>query len=91
MAHRTLNQKTAFYGDMRETGRKRKPTKRNKYDEAIQVYRQEFRKEPPFYLGAAYYMYKQLLEAGFMWSTRYGWRRKSEKSMYKPQSAELKR
>jgi hypothetical protein len=59
MAHRTLNPKTAFYGDMHETGRKRKPARRNKQTEAEQIYRQEFHKEPPFYLGAAFDMYRQ--------------------------------
>ena len=76
MTHRTLNPKTAFYGDMRETRRKRKFT-RNKLTEAEQIYRQHFCKEPPFYLGAAFDMYQQLQGAGFVWSTRYGWRRKS--------------
>ena len=74
MPHRTPNPLTAFYGDMRETGRRRKSTRRNKYQEGSRAYYTFFGKRPPSYYGSAVDMYRKLEAVGFVWSTRCGWR-----------------
>lgn len=76
MAHRTTNPLTAFYGDLRETQPRKNHVGRTKYQEATQLYQDVFGRKYASYLGAAYDMYADLEEAGFVWSSRYGWRKR---------------
>ena len=85
MAHRTLNPTTAFYGDARENGnpeqrereRRARLGKRAKDIGVYDAWAEEFPNEPfPFFCGAIYYAYERLQERGWVWSSRYGWRKK---------------
>lgn len=77
MSHRTLNPRTAFYGDMRN---KVNPEYRNrgmkKANGAQEAYRQEFGKKPPHFYGSIpNHVYPELERTGWKFSSKYGWRK----------------
>jgi hypothetical protein len=79
MAHRTLNPVTAFYGDGRETAdeitRRQLPGK-NKLLAAKSLWPSVFPDKPwPHYYGSAFDAYAALKQAGYKYSTKYGWRK----------------
>lgn len=79
----SLNPRVAFIGDMRENGnpklrdseRRARLGKRAKdvgvYDAWAAAFPGE---EFPNFCGSAFYAYTRLEEAGWRWSSRYGWR-----------------
>lgn len=80
MAHRTTNTTTKFYGDGRETAdevtRRRWPGKA-KIEGAYAAWISEFPDTPrPDYGGCAVEIYELLEAAGWVFSSRYGWRNK---------------
>jgi len=87
MAHRTLNPTTAFYGDARENGnpyydeqlRRARLGKRAKDVGVYDAWATEFPDTPfPHYFGSLYDAYRKLEERGWVWSSRYGWRKKDK-------------
>lgn len=75
---RTLNPKTAFWGDARFTAspKSRKRSRADKFDTAKKAFAVEWpEKEFPFYGGCAFDVYEDLADAGWIYSTRYGWRK----------------
>ncbi len=86
MAHRTLNSRTAFYGDARENGypedrerqRRARLGKRAKDTGVYAAWAVEFPGVPfPDYYGSVYDAYQQLEARGWKFSSRYGWRKVS--------------
>ncbi len=75
MAHRTLNPVTKFWGDMRETAT-HKRTADKKYNGAKDAWADEFPTiDWPIYPGSAFDNYEKLEAAGWVFSSRYGWRK----------------
>ena len=83
----SLNPRVAYIGDMRENGRpmerdrerRARLGKRAKDVGVYDAWAMEFPDEPfPHFYGSIYYAYEQLQKRGWKWSSRYGWRKRTD-------------
>ena len=76
MAHKTLNEKTKFWGDGRETAQvSRNWPGKKKLEGAYAAWSREFPDtQRPHYGGCSVEIYERLSAAGWVFSSRYGWR-----------------
>lgn len=74
---RTLNPMQAFYGDGRFSRLGPPFAKNHKIKSAQAAFAVEWPDEKwPHFAGSAYVVYDRLKAAGWIYSTRYGWRKK---------------
>lgn len=76
MPHRTINAETAFWGDGRETANWKTDTRKQRKSNVTNVWKLAFSGEAqPHGLGVLpNVVYPRLRDAGWKFSSRYGWR-----------------